>query len=150
MNSIRQPAHPAARTDRVVFSWAESAAHARHRRYTFMWPAGASSPISRRSPRFLSVGLPFPKLLTPSSPASNALAAPCDPRLFTRIPAAIWQCMIVAIKSAKWGDVDSLETLLGFEEMTYFAASCWLAIEGPGAPRWKPAAAHATGIQEST
>ena len=31
------------------------------------------------------------------------------------------------------GNVDSLETLLGFEEMTYFAGFLWLAIAGPGA-----------------
>ena len=54
--------------------------------------------------------------------------------LFTRIPAAMLAfAMLVAIKSAKWGDVDSLETLLGFEEATYFAAFMWLAIVGPGA-----------------
>jgi len=29
--------------------------------------------------------------------------------------------MIVAIKAAKWGDVDSLETLLGFDEFEYLA-----------------------------
>jgi len=54
--------------------------------------------------------------------------------LFTRIPAAMLAVvMVVAIKSAKWGDVDSLQTLLGFEEATYFAAFMWLAIAGPGA-----------------
>jgi putative oxidoreductase len=54
--------------------------------------------------------------------------------LFTRIPAAMLAVvMLVAIKSAKWENVDSLETLLGFEEMTYFAAFLWLAIAGPGA-----------------
>jgi putative oxidoreductase len=41
--------------------------------------------------------------------------------------------MVVAIRSAKWGDVDSLETLLGFEEAAYFAGFMWLAIAGPGA-----------------
>ena len=41
--------------------------------------------------------------------------------------------MVVAIKSAKWGDVDSLETLLGFEEATYFAALPACDIAGPGA-----------------
>jgi putative oxidoreductase len=41
--------------------------------------------------------------------------------------------MLVAIKSAKWEAVDSLETLLGFEEATYLAAFLWLAIAGPGA-----------------
>jgi putative oxidoreductase len=40
--------------------------------------------------------------------------------------------MLVAIASAKWGDVDSLETLLGFEEISYFVMFAWLGIAGPG------------------
>jgi putative oxidoreductase len=40
--------------------------------------------------------------------------------------------MIVAIRAAKWGDVDSLETLLGFDEFEYLALFVWLAIAGPG------------------
>ena len=40
--------------------------------------------------------------------------------------------MIVAIKSAKWGDVDSLETLLGFDEFEYLALFLWLSVAGPG------------------
>jgi len=39
--------------------------------------------------------------------------------------------MIVAIRSAKWGEVDSLETLLGFDEFEYLALFLWLAIAGP-------------------
>jgi putative oxidoreductase len=66
--------------------------------------------------------------------------------LFTRIPAAMLAVvMIVAIKSAKWGDVDSLETLLGFEEVTYFAAFLWLAIAGPGAASLDRLLVNATG-----
>ena len=34
--------------------------------------------------------------------------------------------------SAKWGDVDSLQTLLGFEEVSYFVMFAWLGIAGPG------------------
>ena len=41
--------------------------------------------------------------------------------------------MIVAIGSAKWADVDSLETLLGFDEFEYLALFLWLAIAGAGA-----------------
>jgi putative oxidoreductase len=41
--------------------------------------------------------------------------------------------MIVAIKAAKWSDVDSLETLLGFDEFEYLALFLWLAIAGAGA-----------------
>ncbi|MGB6308511.1 MAG: hypothetical protein WBF89_11990, partial [Steroidobacteraceae bacterium] len=40
--------------------------------------------------------------------------------------------MIVAIVSAKWADVDSLETLLGFDEFEYLALFLWLAIAGSG------------------
>ena len=40
--------------------------------------------------------------------------------------------MLVAIASAKWGDVDSLETLLGFEEISYFVMFAWLGVAGPG------------------
>ena len=54
--------------------------------------------------------------------------------LLTRISAgALAVTMVVAIKAAKWGDVDSLETLLGFDEFEYLALFLWLAIAGPGA-----------------
>lgn len=53
--------------------------------------------------------------------------------LFTRISAgALGITMLVAIRSAKWADVDSLETLLGFDEFEYLALFLWLAIAGPG------------------
>ena len=52
----------------------------------------------------------------------------------TRISAgALGVTMIVAIASAKWGDVDSLEALLGFDETEYLALFLWLAIAGAGA-----------------
>src|SRR6202050_3598606 len=64
--------------------------------------------------------------------------------LLTRISAgALGVTMIVAIASAKWQDVDSLETLLGFDEFEYLALFVWLAIARAGAlvlaqvlPRW--------------
>jgi putative oxidoreductase len=40
--------------------------------------------------------------------------------------------MIVAIISAKWGDVDSYFTLAGFEEVTYAVVFGYLAVLGPG------------------
>jgi putative oxidoreductase len=53
--------------------------------------------------------------------------------LLTRISAgALGVTMIVAIVSAKWSDVDSLETLLGFDETEYLALFLWLAIAGAG------------------
>ena len=84
---------------------------------------------------FTEWGIPFPKILTPFVSGVEFFGGiMLILGLFTRIPAAMLAVvMLVAIKSAKWGDVDSLETLLGFEEMTYFAAFMWLAIVGPGA-----------------
>ena len=53
--------------------------------------------------------------------------------LFTRVAAVpLVITMIVAILSAKLGDVNSLETLLGFEEVAYMALFGWLAVAGPG------------------
>ena len=53
--------------------------------------------------------------------------------LLTRISAgALGVTMIVAIRVVKWTDVDSLETLLGFDEFEYLALFLWLAIAGPG------------------
>jgi putative oxidoreductase len=53
--------------------------------------------------------------------------------LMTRISAgALGATMIVAIASAKWVEVDSLETLLGFDETEYLALFLWLAIAGAG------------------
>jgi putative oxidoreductase len=71
--------------------------------------------------------------------------------LFTRIPAAMLAVvMLVAIKSAKWGDVDSLETLLGFEEAAYFAGFMWLSIAGPGAASLDRLLVNATGHAEKS
>jgi putative oxidoreductase len=53
--------------------------------------------------------------------------------VLTRISAgALGVTMIVAIVSAKWADVDSLETLLGFDETEYLALFFWLAVAGAG------------------
>ena len=85
--------------------------------------------------RFTEWGIPAPQILTPFVSGVECFGgAMLILGLFTRIPAAMLAVvMLVAIKSAKWGDVDSLETLLGFEEMTYLAVFLWLAIAGPGA-----------------
>ena len=53
--------------------------------------------------------------------------------LMTRVSAgALGVVMIVAVKSAQWDDVDSLQTLLGLEEVIYLALFLWLAIAGAG------------------
>jgi putative oxidoreductase len=84
---------------------------------------------------FIGWGIPFPHLLTPFVSGVEffgglfLLAG-----LFSRISAgALGITMIVAIRSAKWGDVDSLESLLGFDEFEYLALFLWIAIAGAGA-----------------
>lgn len=58
----------------------------------------------------------------------------------TRISAgALGITMIVAIASAKWDQVDSVLTLIGFDESEYLALFLWLAIAGAGSvsvDRW--------------
>jgi putative oxidoreductase len=53
--------------------------------------------------------------------------------LFTRLVAVpLIVVMIVAIIAAKWTEVDSLETLLGFDEVAYMVLFLWLVVAGPG------------------
>jgi len=100
---------------------------------------------------FAEWGIPFPHILTPFVSSVECFGgALLIVGLFTRIPAAMLAVvMVVAIKSAKWGDVDSLETLLGFEEATYLGAFLWLAIAGPGAVSLDRLLARAAGKTEA-
>jgi len=83
---------------------------------------------------FVSWGIPFPHFFTPLTSGIEFFGGLfLLLGLLTRISAgALGVVMIVAIKSARWGDVDSLETLLGFDEFEYLALFLWLAIAGPG------------------
>jgi putative oxidoreductase len=84
---------------------------------------------------FVGWGIPFPHFFTPLTSGIEFFGGLfLLLGLLTRISAgALGVTMIVAIKAAKWGDVDSLETLLGFDEFEYLALFIWLAIAGPGA-----------------
>jgi putative oxidoreductase len=101
---------------------------------------------------FTEWGIPIPKILTPFVSGVEFFGGiMLLLGLFTRIPAAMLAVvMVVAIRSAKWGDVDSLETLLGFEEATYFAAFMWLAIAGPGAASLDRLLVNAAGHREAS
>jgi putative oxidoreductase len=83
---------------------------------------------------FIGWGIPFPHLLTPLTSGIEFFGGLfLLLGLLTRISAgALGVTMIVAIKAAKWADVDSLETLLGFDEFEYLALFLWLAIAGAG------------------
>ena len=84
---------------------------------------------------FISWGIPFPHVLTPFVSGVEFFGGLfLLVGLLTRVSAAaLGITMIVAIRSAKWADVDSLETLLGFDEFEYLALFLWLAIAGAGA-----------------
>jgi putative oxidoreductase len=83
---------------------------------------------------FVEWGIPFPHFFTPLTSGIEFFGGLfLLLGLLTRISAgALGVTMIVAIKAAKWADVDSLETLLGFDEFEYLALFLWLAIAGPG------------------
>src|SRR5271170_6189247 len=83
---------------------------------------------------FIGWGIPFQQFLTPLTSGIEFFGGLfLLLGLLTRISAgALGVTMIVAIRAAKWGDVDSLETLLGFDEFEYLALFLWLAIAGPG------------------
>lgn len=90
--------------------------------------------LERMTENFISWGIPFPHILTPfTSGAEFICGIFILLGLFTRISGGILGViMIVAIKSALWDQVDSLDTLLGFSETAYLAIFFWLAVAGPG------------------
>ena len=103
--------------------------------WVFLWSGwGKLSDLPTVTQNFIGWGIPLPQLLAPFVSGVEffgglfLLAG-----LFSRISAgALGVTMIVAIASAKWPDVDSLETLLGFDEFEYLALFLWIAIAGPG------------------
>jgi putative oxidoreductase len=117
--------------------------------YTFMLAGwGKLTNLPQMIENFTEWGIPFPKILTPFVSGVECFGgAMLILGLFTRIPAAM---LAVVMESAKWGDVDSLETLLGFEEATYFAAFMWLAIAGPGAASLDRLLVNAAGHTEAS
>ena len=104
--------------------------------WVFMWSGlGKLQNLPQVTENFAGWGIPLPHVLAPFVSGVEffgglfLLAG-----LLTRISAgALAITMIVAIRSAKWADVDSLETLLGFDEFEYLALFLWLAIAGAGA-----------------
>ncbi|NBX73969.1 MAG: DoxX family protein [Alphaproteobacteria bacterium] len=83
---------------------------------------------------FANLGIPAPEILTPF-----VAGLECFGGLFlmlgllTRLSAGgLAVTMIVAILTAKWAEIDSLFTLLGFEETLYLTIFTWLAISGAG------------------
>ena len=103
--------------------------------WVFLWSGwGKLNNLPAITENFVSWGIPFPHILTPFVSGVEFVGGLfLLLGLMTRISAgALGVTMIVAIKSAKWADVDSLETLLGFDETAYLALFLWLAIAGAG------------------
>src|SRR5262245_37040472 len=92
--------------------------------WVFLWSGwGKLNNLPLVTENFIGWGIPYPHILTPFVSGVEFVGGLfLLIGLLTRISAgALGITMIVAIKSAKWGDFDSLETLLGFEEVSYLA-----------------------------
>jgi putative oxidoreductase len=103
--------------------------------WVFMWSGWQKLHfLPRMIENFRDWGIPQPEIVTPFVSAMEFVGGACLllgllTRFFS-VPMMI--IMLVAVGTAKWGDVDSLETLLGFEEISYLVMFAWLGIAGPG------------------
>ena len=114
----------------------------------FLWTGwGKLTHLPLVTENFAGWGIPFPELLAPFVSGVEFFGGIfLLLGLLTRISAgALGVVMIVAVRSAQWDQIDSLETLLGLDEVIYLAIFLWLAIAGPGSiaidrllqKRWK-------------
>jgi putative oxidoreductase len=103
--------------------------------WVFLWSGwGKLHILPRMIDNFREWGIPGPEILAPFVSGMEFVGGLLLlVGLLTRfIAVPMMVIMVVAIVSAKWADVDSLETLLGFEEVSYFVMFAWLGIAGPG------------------
>jgi putative oxidoreductase len=103
--------------------------------WVFLWSGWTKLHIlPRMIENFRSWGIPAPEILTPFVSGMEFVGGLLLlVGLLTRVIAVpMMVIMVVAIASAKWAEVDSLETLLGFEEVSYLVMFAWLGIAGPG------------------
>ena len=103
--------------------------------WVFLWSGwGKLNALPRMIENFREWGIPYPEILTPFVSGVEFVGGILLLLGFlTRIAAVpLVVVMVVAVISAKLGDVDSLEALLGFEEVSYFVMFAWLGIAGPG------------------
>lgn len=104
--------------------------------WVFMWSGWEKlHALPKMIQNFTEWGIPFPTILTPFASGVEFVGGLLLlVGLFTRIAGpALVIIMAVAIISAKWDQIDSLETFFGFEEVAYMALFGWLSIAGPGA-----------------
>jgi putative oxidoreductase len=123
------------RTIAGYFAWAGPLAVRIVVGWVFLWTGWQKlHALPRMVENFRSWGIPAPELLTPFASGMEFVGGlMLLLGLLTRfISVPMMIIMVVAIVSAKWADVDSLQTLLGFEEVSYFVMFAWLGIAGPG------------------
>jgi putative oxidoreductase len=117
------------------FSWLPPLAARVTVGWVFLWSGwGKLNDIPTVIDNFVGWGIPFTHILAPFVSLVEFVGGLLLLLgLFTRLAAVpLIVVMIVAILTAKWDEVDSLETLLGFDEVAYLALFLWLAIAGPG------------------
>jgi putative oxidoreductase len=103
--------------------------------WVFMWSGWTKlHNLPQMIQNFTEWGIPYPHFMTPLVSGIEFVGGLLLLLgLLTRFAAPpLVVVMIVAIISAKWDQVDSLETLLGFEEVAYIALFGWLAVAGAG------------------
>ena len=116
--------------------------------WKFLWTGwGKLTHLPLVTENFVGWGIPFPEVLAPFVSGVEFFGGIfLLLGLLTRISAgALGVVMIVAVRSAQWDQIDSLATLVGFDEVIYLAIFLWLAIAGPGSiaidrllqKRWK-------------
>jgi putative oxidoreductase len=117
------------------FTWAAPLAVRIVVGWVFLWSGwGKLHILPRMIENFREWGIPAPEILAPFVSGmefvGGLLLLVGLLTRFTAVPMMV--IMVVAILSAKLADVDSLETLLGLEEVSYFVMFAWLGIAGPG------------------
>lgn len=103
--------------------------------WVFLWTGWAKlNHLPQMIQNFAEWGIPFPEIMTPFVSGVEFVGGLLLLLgLFTRLAATpLVIVMVVAILVAKLDQVDSLATLLGFEEVAYMALFGWLAVAGPG------------------
>jgi len=127
--------------------------------WVFLWTGWAKlNHLPQMIQNFTEWGIPFPEVMTPFvSGAEFVGGLLLLLGLFTRLAATpLVIVMAVAVLAAKLDQVDSLATLLGFEEVAYMALFGWLAVAGPGPvsldrllQRWRAAPDAAGAVRAS-
>ena len=103
--------------------------------WVFLWSGWTKlNALPRMIENFREWGIPAPEFFTPLASGIEFIGGILLlVGLLTRFAAVpMMIVMAVAIISAKWVEVDSLETFLGFDEVAYLVMFGWLAIAGPG------------------